>query len=134
MCIYVDDDDTITLDDGYRRARKGHKCKECRRTIKPGETYRYWTTLSYGTFATEKMCAHCWAAIDVAASFTGCPRQWYWGQVFNGDADDGGFMADIIEDHVLPRRKMAYMRLIRHHGRRSWHAPDGSLYPIPVAA
>lgn len=133
MCIYVDDDGAETLDSGERRARKQHKCGECRRMIEPGELYQFWVTLYDGNFSTQKMCSHCWATIDVGAQITGCPRNWYWGFVFETYDDDGAFVGDIIHNHELTRRQTALMRLCSHHGKRSWRRPDGSLHDVPRA-
>lgn len=42
-CCYdfgLDDDENRLYHDKMQRARKAHTCCECRRTIKPGETYQ----------------------------------------------------------------------------------------------
>src|SRR5579859_3761018 len=137
MCLYPEDDSGATeIDCGERRARKGHRCDECGRKIEPGEKYRFWTSVGgeLDGFLTMKMCSHCWATIDVGAEIAGCPRNWYWEQVFDLDPDDGGFIGDIIANHDLTRRQTAFMRLLAYRGKRHWHAPNGDLYPIPSAA
>lgn len=131
MCIYIDDDGMVTLGSGTRKARKQHRCNECRRTIEPRETYRFWKTLYEGSFETQRMCSHCWATIDAGAQMTGCPRTWYWEQVFDMADDEGGFVGDIIANHPLTRRQTALMRLCSHHGTHGWRRRDGSLYAIP---
>lgn len=45
---------------GYPKAKKPHKCKECRREIKPGERYLYEFFISTdGDPMTHKTCSHC---------------------------------------------------------------------------
>lgn len=45
----------------YRRARRMHRCNECRRDIEPGELYEYFTGY-LDMWTTQKTCAHCVAA------------------------------------------------------------------------
>lgn len=58
------------------RARKAHRCDECRRTIEPGETYQRITGKWDGDIATYNRCAHCHAAIvaieELADKFDWC--------------------------------------------------------------
>ena len=42
-----------------RKARREHRCTECRGTIKPGEHYRIITTLAEGHWMTDKQCPDC---------------------------------------------------------------------------
>lgn len=62
MCMMGDDEDWAVYSEGARRARKAHKCVECRRVIEPGETYRIAEGLFDRTWYTHKTCAHCDAA------------------------------------------------------------------------
>lgn len=132
MCLYVDDDRT-QLASGTRNARKAHQCKECKRTIDPGETYHYWTVIDdYGDGPeTEKMCAHCWNTIELGASFTGCPKSWWWEQVHDlHDIDGGSFVADILGEHTLTvGQKRAMVRCVRG-ARRKWRDDNGDLLPL----
>lgn len=43
----------------WRKARKPHKCGECREEIKPGERYRYTFILFEGDASDFKECAFC---------------------------------------------------------------------------
>jgi hypothetical protein len=65
MCD-CDDNYCITGGGVNRKARKDHKCCECRRIIKAGETYEYfsglWRDSGFGDFKT---CSHCLAAKDL---------------------------------------------------------------------
>ena len=135
MCLDIfDEEPTLLLDSGTRRARKEHRCGECRRTIGKGERYQFWVTVA-PDIETEKMCAHCWATIDVGAVMAGCPTSWYWGRVFDMDPDNGGFLGDIAVNHELTPRQRAWVRLCCYRGGvRKWRDPSGGLYPVPVAA
>ncbi len=42
-----------------RKARRGHKCCECRRVIKTGEEYRLFKGCWEGKWAEYKMCLDC---------------------------------------------------------------------------
>lgn len=42
-----------------RKARKQHKCSECRRSIEPGETYQHVAGVWDGGMSTYKTCQHC---------------------------------------------------------------------------
>lgn len=42
-----------------RRARKEHRCGECRRTINPGERYEHVSGLYDGRWDTERTCEQC---------------------------------------------------------------------------
>lgn len=134
MCIYVDDDERTLLSSGTRKARVEHKCEECGRTIEPGETYRFWTCIDPyygGGIETQKMCAHCWNTIDLGATFTGCPRNWYWSMIHDLNArDEGGFVADILYEHTLTvGQKRAMVRCLRGY-RRRWRDASGNLLPL----
>lgn len=135
MCLYVENEDTL-LSSGTRRARIAHKCDECRRTIDPGETYRYWTSISAegDGIGTQKMCAHCWNTIELGAAFTGCPKAWWWEQIHDLSAyDEGGFVADILrnEEHttLTTSQKRAMIRCVRGY-RRRWRDKHGNLLPL----
>jgi hypothetical protein len=135
MCLYIDDDDEVLLlSEGIRTARKPHECQECKRTIEPKEQYRFWTKKEWndGMVYTEKMCGHCYGTIELGAALTGCPKQWYWGEVHNLD-EEMGFVGNIIHDpgHSLTDAEKALM-LSTVEGRRvQWRRATGALWPIP---
>ena len=60
MCR-VDDSDgrVVVLSDARLVARKPHRCKECRRTIAAGETYRREGCVFDGERFTHKTCSQC---------------------------------------------------------------------------
>lgn len=138
MCLDVDYDDEVKFETHTKpRARKAHKCTECGRSIEAGETYDKWTGLSYEGFWTTRMCAHCGATITLGCALTGCSRAFYWENVHSLDADEGGFVGDIIVNHDLSVADT--VRVLRRvvQRRRQWRRPNGELYPlpqIPVAA
>jgi hypothetical protein len=47
------------LNERIVRARKAHKCEECRKTINPGEEYEYTTGKYDGAFFVVKTCSVC---------------------------------------------------------------------------
>lgn len=134
MCLWVDDDERTYLESGQRKARKTHQCKECGRVIDPGETYRFWTVIDhdYGEGPeTEKMCAHCWNTIELGASFTGCPKVWWWDQVHDlKDLDGGSFVADILREHTLTVGQARAMISCVRGFRRRWRDSSGQLLPL----
>jgi hypothetical protein len=135
MCLYVDLDDRRDLDNGERRARTEHRCDECKRRIEPGESYRYWTILDEDGVRTEKMCAHCWGTIELGASFTGCPKNWYWGSVHELD-EEMGFVGNILKDfghHLSFAQEFQVLRTVAGR-KRQWRRADGSLLPVPALA
>ncbi len=136
MCLYVEYDDSTLLEHGHRRARKEHRCTECRRTIEPGERYEFWTSVGGDAdgIDTQKMCAHCGYTLDLGVSFTGCPRIWWWGSIHDLNGEDGGFVGDILYDEghdltTVQQRRMLGTVIGR---RRGWRGPDGALLPLPL--
>lgn len=135
MCLFIDDYGEFThLSDGWRTARKEHKCGECGRMIQPGESYWYDTMVEVGYgITTEKMCAHCDGVINVGVALTGCHRAFWYGEVLNWRDEDTGFVANIIRCHDLPpgatSRMLRYVAL----SKRGWRDLYGELEPIPEA-
>lgn len=132
MCLDVEVEGEL-LDSGTRRARKEHRCDECKRAIEPGETYRFWTVKDWDSsgVGTSKMCAHCYATIELGAALTGCPKCWFWDMVHDLDPENGGFVGDIIVNHTLP--KPAHLAMLRTviGRRKGWRRKDGTLLPLP---
>ena len=63
MCRIDDCDGWVSFGNFERRARKSHKCCDCGREIKTGETYNYGKGLMDGYyFMDAKTCAQCQAA------------------------------------------------------------------------
>lgn len=132
MCLDVDGDDEMKFEVASTpKARKAHKCQECSRTITPGETYHQWKGLADDWF-THRMCAHCWATIEMGAAITGCPKMWYFELIHGLDPDDGAFVGDILANHDLSFGDE--FRMLRRvvEQKRLWRRPNGALYPLPL--
>ena len=54
-----DHESCVVMSDCLRKARKGHLCYGCGRTILKGETYRYETLLICDGYKKHKTCADC---------------------------------------------------------------------------
>lgn len=59
MDCYCDYDPPQFCKTKRQTARKDHKCGECFRLIKPGETYEYMAGMWDGIFSTHRTCSHC---------------------------------------------------------------------------
>lgn len=61
MCMYdgMEYDPPTVSTTTTLRARKEHKCIECRRTIRPGEQYQRVFQVYDGHVGTYKTCTHC---------------------------------------------------------------------------
>jgi len=59
-CVYVDyDNGPEFMCESIHKARKLHRCGECRRDIRPGELYEHVVGKWDGDFAAVKTCADC---------------------------------------------------------------------------
>jgi hypothetical protein len=75
--IDTSDDMTVELRRGHQRARKQHRCVECRRTIDAGETYLVTVYPWEGEIETDRCCAHCeiarrWLSAECSGYVYGC--------------------------------------------------------------
>lgn len=135
MCLYIDDYDADGefLGSGKRTARKEHRCLECRRTIEPGETYRYWTWAMDGTVDTSKMCGHCQAVLDLGHAITGCPKHWNATLLYDRDPELG-FIANCLhdDDHDLTDDERAQLEALFEGGACGWRDTEGALLPLPA--
>lgn len=60
MCMFDGCDEVVTvLHERYPKARKEHRCSECRRAIEIGEVYMVERYVSDGNAFTHKTCRHC---------------------------------------------------------------------------
>lgn len=55
-----------------KAARKDHKCSECRRTIKAGESYEFIFGIGEGEGQTFKTCTHCIALREWVKAHVPC--------------------------------------------------------------
>lgn len=58
MCFYYDGYNDLNVTT-YPKARKEHRCYECREIIQKGETYVYFKALFDGSFSKSKTCRRC---------------------------------------------------------------------------
>jgi hypothetical protein len=60
-CVYVEDDGDSPdfFNAKIFKAKKAHKCTECRRAITPGEEYEYVSGKWEGRFEAYKTCQDC---------------------------------------------------------------------------
>lgn len=99
----------------WPRARKEHKCSDCGRTIRPGETYRRGVGFD-GTAWSWKECQHCEYALnryDLA-----------WDGEYNAD-DFAEWASDGDCRDVQEARDMAGYR-------KRWTTAGGNLWPLPA--
>jgi len=114
-----DSDGPVThIDIGrYVKARKEHRCNECRRTIRAGERYHNETFLDDNrNIKNHKTCPHCMVA-----------RGWLWDEC--GGWLYGGVREDVL-DHWIDKGDIRLARLIVGM-RRKWTTRRGALMPMP---
>ena len=76
-------DDAYACDvhnDSHPAAQKHHTCRECRRTIKAGESYELVRVLWDGSWNTIKTCTHCQAAREFLGKYC---SGWVYGEVLD---------------------------------------------------
>lgn len=100
-----------------RKARKEHKCDECRRAIRPGEVYQYVSGKWDGRVGVYKTCLHC----EVTQKWL---RRECHGFVHGMTAED-------IEEHASDYRRMDLYRLAAGM-RRKWLTRKGERMKIPA--
>lgn len=119
MCRIDGADRSEVLQSAMRKARKEHRCSECRRTIQPGEQYQYDVTLYEGSMDTNKTCAHCMVA-----------RAWLL-------ENCGGYIyGEVIEEVQEHGEEYRQLRIplyrVAAAARRKWQRFGGGLMPIPA--
>lgn len=120
MCMIDSADPVTPINDGeYRKARKAHKCNECRRAIDVGERYHYETFTGDNGFTQHKTCAHCMVARDWLQKECS-------GWIYGGVEED-------LREHVTDNGGYYGMPLARLSVamKNNWRRRDGSLRPVP---
>lgn len=117
MCNVENSDGSVTvLHERHPIAKKEHKCSECRRFIKAGESYMVERYVFDGEAHTHKTCLHCQIA-----------RDWLIGEcsgfIYGGIAED-------IYDHAREGYGFGVARLSAGM-ERQWQRKDGRQWPIP---
>lgn len=83
MDCYCDyGDGPSVMDEGPVKARKVHKCSECRGAILPGESYLRTWGIWEGEASVFKRCADCDALLKWALAHAKC-LCWYYGQILS---------------------------------------------------
>lgn len=119
MCMVDDCEPCDFVTQTRPKARKAHKCHECRREISIGETYRRVAAKFDGIVDTTKTCAHCEAA-------------GIWLEKRCGGYPIGMMREDLLAHwHEEGVHEMGLGRLIVSV-KRGWKYRDGSLMPVPV--
>ena len=122
MCaIDLCDDPPKFHESSHRKARKEHRCDECRRVIAKDERYEYVFLVDYdGNPGEQRTCAHCEAA-----------RSWLrvtcGGWMYEGVRDD-------LQEHFGEGSAYRSVWLARAivGMRRKWTQRDGALMPVPT--
>lgn len=118
MCMVDDCEPGEFYRETRPRARKTHKCHECLREIRVGETYRSVATKFDGVVETTKTCAHCEAAGEwLNERCNGYPIGMMREDLWAHWSDEG------IHEMRLGRLIVSV--------KRGWRRRDGSMMPIP---
>lgn len=114
MCM-IEDGDVVTIlrEQTETKARKPHKCAECRRTIAAGETYIHHVYKDDSRAVTDHCCRHCEVARDWLCVF--CDG-WCYGKVG----------ADLFEHNHDPQALSLAAGI-----KREWTNDDGTLMSVP---
>lgn len=123
MCL-IDDSDgpVIVLHSRQQRARKPHRCHECRRTIQPGEVYTDDRIVFDGSAQTVKVCPHCMAV-------RGYLQQHCGGWLYGGLHEDiaGHYYSSPSNDAGERRTRILALGMDRR-----WARASGALWPVPA--
>lgn len=118
MCM-IDDADgrCIVLHETIRKARKEHRCTECRRVIQIGESYLHEGTLWEGKKDTVKTCSHCQVV-----------RQWLsaecGGWIYGGVSED-------IQEHAGEGWYGKGVIMLAAGMSRQWRKRSGEMWRVP---
>lgn len=118
MCMIDNGDGVVTmLSEANPRARIAHRCKECGRTIEPGEQYHADRFIWDGKLHNHKTCAHCMVA-----------RGWLWNEC-------GGWLYGAVEEDIREHAYEGYPMDVRRLAigmQWKWRTPSGRLLPVPA--
>jgi hypothetical protein len=127
MCC-CDDNPPSCFDAFHRRARKAHRCDECRRTIAVGESYLISTGLWEQGWDKFYTCAHCEAAAKalevIFPDFCHC----FGGLWESADETNRGWK------HLESREAARLCVMAKRDWTRKRGPRKGELYPVPVKA
>lgn len=118
MCMLDYSDGAVSMiGDEWRKAKKEHRCKECKRTIEPGERYSYETFHWDGEFHVHKTCEHCIVVRDWLQAECG-------GWLFGGVEED-------FDEHSNKYGRADLLRISVGMDWK-WCGPSGRLLPVPA--
>lgn len=120
MCRDFDDYGPEFMSSSTPRARKEHRCGECRRTIKVGETYLRDAGKCDGDVKTLTTCAHCARA-----------QEWLVKQCNGFVYSDVG---NDLAEHFAEGYSHPWMAEMVEGLRRDWALEDGTLMAVPASA
>lgn len=103
------------IDQSTRKARKIHKCAECRRSIRVGESYFHEYLAYEGKRYGYNTCAHCMQARD------------FYIHEIQGEFSYGD-LYECLSDYSYEWPNKFYLDGMR----RSWTKRDGTLWKIPT--
>lgn len=118
MCMYESCDEMVNLlGEATHKARKQHRCAECRRSIEPGETYHVDRYIFEGKLTHHKTCAHCMVVRGWLQDECG-------GWVYTGVEED-------IREHAESGHYGFGVGRLAVGIRLNWRRKDGRLMPLP---
>jgi hypothetical protein len=106
-CLYDsgDGDQPSFHSRAWRKARKPHKCYECRRTIQPGELYEHFSGKWEHGIDTYSTCAECQ---NIRASLY-CGQEWTFGCLWEDVEEqlfrETGLTVECIDKLTTPEAK-----------------------------
>jgi hypothetical protein len=105
----------------YPKAKKEHRCGECRRIIDVGENYLRIEAVYDGRFVTNKMCDHCEAAAWAYRDASDCcfAMGSLWSDV-----------ADFIDDYDNEGPHDRLEELLSF-AKAKWMLSNGQIMPVP---
>jgi hypothetical protein len=117
MCNIDDAERVFILQESTRKARRAHKCDECRRDIEVGEAYQYEFGKLDSDAVAYRTCRHC--LVGRAWLSTNCGG-WVYGSVIEEIAEH----ADQYPALAGPLRE------IEAKAKSKWRMPNGDLMPV----
>ncbi|RFA24271.1 hypothetical protein CAI21_22320 [Alkalilimnicola ehrlichii] len=115
--IYDADGSVVMLGQDKRKARKSHRCSECRRSIQPGEEYMDERFIWQGEINQHRTCRHCLVVRDWLLAECG-------GYLY-------GYVYEDIREHVHEGAYGVDVKFLSIGMERRWQRRDGRVWPTP---
>lgn len=100
-----------------RKAKKEHRCEECRSTIRVGEIYEYASGKQSGDFWDAKTCSTCLALVDYIKAHVPCYCR------MHGDLFEDRIQELVFQAQQTPGFYFGIMRRIVACNRRRYGRP-----------